>query len=406
MLLQRLFLQMRRDDDTPQAIKDLLGTLQPAVLRVAREDTQLVSTSQHPAWRLFDQLAAQASGYAQLDIDKLNRFIDFITPHIQSLVPPPGPTAQQFQSTLDAVQDFVDADGQQQLQTRPQALAELQKADQRLSLQPMLRQQVQHQIEGVRMKPRVRDFLLGPWVDVMSQAMCQDGLDPQGSESVTSVVDDLIQSLRRPESERQRAALRNSLPDLIGRLRDGMASIEMPQAEQEAVLKDLMGIHSHHLLAPLKPAAPVSASASPADIVQQLREEAIDEEDVADAAPLTAPPSTFDTNIGALPTVPMSFVDHQGTATELAPEPWLTALRPNTWCKVFLQGRWTTAKLLWVSDNHQFFMFTSNQAGRTHTLTRRALLRLRSEGLATRLDDRGLMQRAVDRLMARGIEQR
>ena len=44
-------------------------------------------------------------------------------------------------------------------------------------------------------------------------------------------------------------------------------------------------------------------------------------------------------------------------------------------------------------------MFSSDHAGRMHSLTRRALERLRAEGLATSLEDRNLMQRAVDSLL-------
>ena len=64
-----------------------------------------------------------------------------------------------------------------------------------------------------------------------------------------------------------------------------------------------------------------------------------------------------------------------------------------------MQGKWTSAHLLWFSGNRQFFIFSSDHAGRMHSLTRRALERLRAEGLATSLEDRNLMQRAVDSLL-------
>ena len=64
-----------------------------------------------------------------------------------------------------------------------------------------------------------------------------------------------------------------------------------------------------------------------------------------------------------------------------------------------MQGQWTTARLLWTSTNRQFYMFTSDKAGRMHSMTRRALERLRAEGLATSLEDRSLMQRAVDSVL-------
>jgi len=108
----------------------------------------------------------------------------------------------------------------------------------------------------------------------------------------------------------------------------------------------------------------------------------------------------IDTNVGSLPTVPMTYGDeqpdnpHGDTPTE-----WTQSLRKGMWCKLYLQGQWTTAHLLWVSDNRQFFMFTSDKAGGMHSMTRRALERLRAEGLATNLEERSLMQRAVDSML-------
>lgn len=67
--------------------------------------------------------------------------------------------------------------------------------------------------------------------------------------------------------------------------------------------------------------------------------------------------------------------------------------------KLYLQGRWTTTKLAWRSDNGEFFMFTSNLAGGMHSLTLRGLKRLRSGGLATEVAEPSAVQRALSGLL-------
>ena len=67
--------------------------------------------------------------------------------------------------------------------------------------------------------------------------------------------------------------------------------------------------------------------------------------------------------------------------------------------KLYLQGVWATARLAWASDNGALFMFTSNLAGGMHSMTRRALKRLRSEGLATDLAEPSPVQRALGGLL-------
>lgn len=391
-LLTRLFTQMHADQGVQPAIRQMIGQLQPAVMRVAGQDPLLLQSDQHPAWRLINQLASYASGYTEPDHVGLTDFLAFIQPRIQTLVPPPGPTLAQLEKTLLDIQQFIEQQSQTQLQTAPQAVAQLQEADLRLSLRPILLQQVEQQTTGIKIKPSIRDFLLGPWVDVLCQAMATGSPEDDEAQAMMATVDDLIHSLQRPRTLEAREALRQALPDLIKRLQHGMARIEMPQAEQDAVLKDLMGIHGHHLLATPKPAKP-PAEPSAQELVAQMRAE------MAAAPPSPDQrrhPKAVDTHIGSLPTVPMMYGDEAGAPS---PTNWTDSLHKGMWCKLFMQGQWTTARLLWTSTNHQFYMFTSDKAGRMHSMTRRALERLRAEGLATSLEDRSLMQRAVDSVL-------
>ena len=396
-LLGKLFAQMHADEEVQPAVKAMIGQLQPAVMRVARQDPEILDSAQHPAWRLINQLASYASGYADMDHAELNNFLNFVDSRIQQLVPPPGPTAEQFQSTLNDVQQFVEQQGQAQLQATPSAVAQLQEADQKLALRPILLQQVAQQLEGNRIKSSIKDFLLDTWVDVLTHAVAT-GKDDDETQAMASTVDDLIHSLQRPRTLKERDALKASLPGLVSRIQRGMASIALPQDKQDTILKELMGIHGHHLLAAPKTSVPVSPEPTAAELVQQMREEmAVDR---ANSHHEGHHSKAIDTNVGSLPTVPMAYGDEQPDHPHGdTPAEWTLSLRKGMWCKVYLQGQWTTAHLLWVSDNRQFFMFTSDKAGGMHSMTRRALERLRTEGLATNLEDRSLMQRAVDSML-------
>src|SRR6185437_10040274 len=145
--------------------------LQSAVMRAARQDPEILNSAQHPAWRLINQLAAYASGYADTDRAELDNFLTFIAPRVQQLVPAPGPTTAQFQSTLHDVRAFVAQQGQAQLQATTSAVAQLQEADQKLALRAVLSQQVAQQLEGSRIKSSIKDFLLGTWIDVLTHAV-------------------------------------------------------------------------------------------------------------------------------------------------------------------------------------------------------------------------------------------
>ena len=140
------------------------------------------------------------------------------------------------------------------------------------------------------------------------------------------------------------------------------------------------------------PAPPVAAPPPPTP--DSLLSEWGPDSQQEQAADRWAPSLPTDTHVGMLPTVPMELSGGDDAQT---PPRWLDALTVGTRCKIFLQGQWATAKLSWRSDNGQFFMFNSNLPGGSHSLTKRALLRLRSEGLATEIRStsplRALLQR-------------
>lgn len=399
-LLSRLFGQIRQDHEVQPAVRGMIEQLQPAVMRVARQDPHILRSDRHPAWRLINQLASYASGYDDADHAELTAFLQFAQPRIQQLIPPPGPTLAQLEATLVEMQGFIDTQAHEQLQSAPQAIAQMQEADLRLSVRPVLRQQVEQQIGTTKIKPTIQEFLLGPWVDVLTSLMASGSSPEEEIQAMMACVDDLLHSLQRPRTLDEREALRQSLPDLIDRLKRGMAHIAWPMDQQDAILDELMRVHGHHLVAQPKPAKP-QAEPTPADLVAQMRDDM--EADHRAMSRSGRHAQLVDTNLGSLPTVPMAYGEDRPQAlqssTPQTPSEWAESLHKGMWCKLFMQGQWTTAHLLWTSSNRQFFMFTSERAGRMHAMTRRALERLRAEGLATNLEDRSLMQRAVDSML-------
>lgn len=394
-LLSTLFEQMQADAEVPSPIRQLIGQMEPVLQRAARQDSWVLRSDQHPAWRLINQMAAYAAGYSENEVVALRGFLAFMQPRIARMLPEPGPSSVELEATLKEMQQFIVSQSQAAVQQAPQAVARLREADQRLTLHPLLQQQVANQVELVKLPQVIKDFLCGPWVEVLTHTMATTSPEDDESQAMLCVVDDLVQSLQRPESVDAREALRRKLPDLSSRLQRGMASINMPRSEQDTLLEALMRMHTRVLMATPKPAKPErertgfesSTLANLDALLDDLRFMQGDERPA-------------DTNLGSLPTVPMAFGENADDAAILARRrQWADALTPGTWCKLFMQGQWTTARLLWVSENRQFYMFGSDLAGRLHSLSRRALERLRAEGLATSLEDRSLMQRAVDSMV-------
>lgn len=394
-LLTTLFQQMQADAEVPAPIRQLICQMEPVLQRSARQDSWVLRSDQHPAWRLINQMAAYAAGYGESEVVALRGFLAFMQPRVARMLPDPGPSSVELEAALKEMQQFISSQSQAAVQQAPQVVARLREADQRLTLHPLLLQQVANQVELVKLPQVIKDFLCGPWVEVLTHTMATTSPEDEESQAMLCVVDDLVQSLQRPESLEAREALRRKLPDLSSRLQRGMVSIKMPRAEQENLLEALMRMHTRVLMATPKPPKPERERTGFESSTLANLDALLD-----DLRFMQGNERPLDTNLGSLPTVPMAFGENADDAAILARRrQWADALTPGTWCKLFMQGQWTTARLLWVSENRQFYMFGSEVAGRLHSLSRRALERLRAEGLATSLEDRSLMQRAVDSMV-------
>jgi len=403
-LLGQLVEQMARDPQLPPAIQGLIAQLQAPIVNLAASDPQLLRSHQHPMWRLIDEMAhaselePQGGAHGQA----LEAFVGFLAPLITQLS---QQDIGQLNARCDELLKHIEQRRAQQTQAllrqRQQALSHLDQVDQRETLKPLLRKQVSSQVAGQAMSEVVRMFLLDTWTDVMATAMAKPSSSPQEAEQaqgLLAVVDDLLLSLNRPATKQEQDSLRGLLPGLVARLNQGMDMIQLPTHERQTLMNTLLDVHSHHLRTPPRPARQPSPQESALAIVQSLRDEVIPEDDGFSGA--------THTDVGDLPTIPMEYGADSNSATERhiehgldSGQAWAQQLSCGQDVKFFVGGQWVRTRLLWVSANRQFLVFSARGTDHLHTLTQGALARLRREGLASDVQPLSLMQRSVDSLL-------
>ncbi|MEO5734977.1 MAG: DUF1631 family protein [Rubrivivax sp.] len=85
-------------------------------------------------------------------------------------------------------------------------------------------------------------------------------------------------------------------------------------------------------------------------------------------------------------------------------EHWLSTLKPGTWVRLFLQGRWVRARLLWPGERREIWLFSDGASDQSWAVRRGALLMLHAERLAKTLKQRNLVGSAAARLQAQMAE--
>ena len=387
-LVSRLFGALLSDRRLASALRPALARLQAPVAALACHDRGVLDGLGHPAWRLIDRLGDAGDGHPNADDPRLLALVA-VAETLAADVAAGGADgdAARFDRALERLDVFLAEQlAQQQTQART-TIEMLVRTEQRDLLERQLAPRLAADATRAAASPVVRRFLTGPWARVLAESILRFGRDADVTERRMRVVDDLLWSVNPPDHPQSRRRLVGLLPGLLEQLRDGMAAIGLPAAQQQALLDELMRLHTAALRAPAR--RPDRAPSSPDEIVRALRDEMLE--------PLPRPPAQRDAviDVATLETVPAELVVDSAAGSSTR---WLDTLRPGSRQSLFLHGRWTRTQLLWRSARDELLLFVGERPGRTHAITRRALDRLADAGLVRPMPDSSPVQRAIDAL--------
>ncbi|WP_374673190.1 DUF1631 family protein [Ideonella sp.] len=380
-------------------MQGLMTRLAGPVARSVAADPSLLDSVDNPLWRLIDRLAA----IGQLDTDAARSPFQLplhlrLEPIIASLEAARGavPAARYAQALAAAEAEAgTVADSTRPIAGDPTAPSPLQSApwapattglseplvaaaERRRELEPLVRGQMVDRLRDTVVVPEVKQFLLGPWLGVVLEAVVRHGEEATEAQRVLGAVEHFIDA----------GHLQRHAP---------LTPAELDCLRLEA--ED--GLHAHSAL----PGAKIQQHA------RELRAALAvwPREAVLDAGWAPAPPPMAPSAPGdelALPrhdelaTVPAALDALNPDERALrASDAWLDGLAVGDICRIQRQGQWATLRLNWRGEGGSYFAF-GNSAGVAFCVSRRVLGRLRLEGLATTMARGQWVRRAMDTLPA------
>jgi hypothetical protein len=390
-LVTRLFESLLADSQLPAPFRAAIARMQVAVLRVCLTEPATLDSYDHAVWRLLDRIGHTSIGYSRVEDPRLSAFAPFASAVAEEMAGATTPDSLLFRRGLNRIEGFLAEQLQEQLRAAHAAVAALELAERREVLQQHLTQRLTDQMAAIRASPTIRRFVTSAWARVIAKEMLDHGEQSEQTLNALKTVDDLLWSVKIPDHPQSRQRLIALLPGLLQRIRAGMEAISLPSLEQQAVLNELMTIHTEAL----RPGARAGGSAalSPEEIVRKMREEVV---------PDAPPPRSFSDSVidlSSMETVPAEHLPSGGEHADDDPARRIDALRVGDRQRVFLQGRWSRVQLLWRSDQGLFYLFAGESPTHTHSITGRALERLASAGLVQPIEIKPIVQRAVDRMM-------
>lgn len=388
-LLATLFERMLNDARVGAPVLARIGRLQPTVLRAALSDPQLLNDHAHPAWRLLNRVATQALGYDDEADPRLQAFLAELDPWVATLAAERSPNSTRLTEALGALEALCLAQLRSEQKSLGTSIERLRRAEREAEASAPYRARVEADLATpaakAQLTPLLREVFLGAWCEMLGRLALRDGDKAASVERLAALPRALLVSLQPMPTAALRAEVLKQLPSLTASLQEGLALTTLPPVQRQAVADELLARHTEVLKgAPAAASAP--APPSPEEIVRRMRDEAIEPGAVD---PRLAPPSVIDER--HLDTMPAEMAD-AAPAMSLR---WLDGAQPGLWCHAFLRGAWRAARLIWVSETRAHWLFVSDP-GVTHSLTARAVERLARDGLLAPLEQRNLLERAID----------
>jgi len=395
-LLSRLFETILSDRALPAGLHAVIARLQVSALRIALLDPSMLDAYDHPVWVLMDRIVSATTAYPHASDPRLAALLQFCETLVSDMAAEATQDSALYRRAIARLDAFLAEQLKQQQHAAQPTIDALVQAEQAELMQRNLSARLVEQMIHIQVSSVIRRFVTLSWARVLTESVLRFGDQSPQTTGFLKTVDDLLWSLKPPSHPQSRQRLVALLPSLLQRLRDGMALIDMPAPEQQQVLDDLMKLHSealrpgsHHT------AAAAEENLSPEEIVRRMREEV-----AAEPEPLDGPGfSDSLIDLASMETVPAALMNAQATEPGSDPLAWVKHMGLGERYRVFLHGTWTQAQLLWRSEQDQFFLFAGETPQRTHSVSRRALERLRAAKLLGPLHTHSLIQRAVDGML-------
>ena len=376
-----------------QAVRDL----EPALLRLALEDPRFFSDKNHPARRLLEQMTQRSLAWSAVDAPGFDAFHEPLRQAVDALLATNVSGGDPFGFALKSLEEAWGEQHQRASRHRQRAVQALLQAEQRNLLAGKISRQLRTRPDVAGATREIAGFVTGPWAQVIAQARLADPAASTDPGGYTGLLADLLWSAQPQLAGANPARLTRVAPQLLEKIREGLALIDYPSSETRRFI-DLLVIMQQKALLP--------ASAQPGAMTREELDSWFAPATADVGSPWLAPgevqESGFMETHQSADREPLYQPTDAG-ATVAPGADWLDAvptlgaegLQPGAWVEMLMEGRWNRLQLTWASPHGTLFMFT-DAVGRSHSMTRRLLDQLvAAQGLRL-ISDQAVVDGALD----------
>jgi hypothetical protein len=396
-----LFDHVLQDKQVPAEIKALISRLQFPVLKAALLDADFFASSTHPARRLIDRIASTAVGWEPYG-DENERYKNEVDRIVREVLQKFDKDVAVFEKLLGEFENFVGEISPRDSDPVARAKRALEEAEKREILAINTTIQVRRAFEKVELEPYLRDFLVGPWVQVLVTATLRDEQTPGFSKRFREAIHDMVWSVQPKASADDRRRLVELIPHLTRVMRDGLALIRMAEREQNEFFKQLMESHAM-AVKPVDQARYIRSSLATTELRARL-----DGMQLTGTFPITTVAGGVRVSTGALMRAaaehdaelkvpePVTDIGPLDRVEEARLEEEIASWQRGTWFSMWNGKEMVKARLRWISPLRTLFLFSSDREKNAHVMPPDLIKNYLKRGKLKALEATPLTKRAVD----------
>jgi hypothetical protein len=400
-----MFDHVLRDQQVPDEIKALLSRLQFPVLKAALMDAAFFASSSHPARRLIDRIANASSGWEPYG-DENERFRNEVDRIVREVLIQFDRDVSVFDRLLSEFDTFLGEIRPRDSDPVARAKRALEEAEKREILTINTTIQVRRAFDRVELEAYLREFLLGPWVQVLVAATIRDDEVKGFSKRFREVIHEVVWSVQPKATADERKRLVGLIPTMTRILRDGLALIRMTQRDQDEFFQQLMGSHAM-AVKPTDQATYIKHSLQSSELRVKL--EGIK---LTGAFPMTTVPGGIKVPTDALLRAaaehkvdlsvpePLTDIGELDRTAEAKIDQDIAAWTRGAWFEIWSGHEFIKARLRWISPLRTLFMFSSGVDNKAHVMSPELIKTYLRRNYIRPLESEPLMRRAVDAVVS------
>jgi hypothetical protein len=400
-LVGMMFDQVLRDGQVPAEIKAIISRMQFPVLKAALLDADFFASNTHPSRRLIDRIASTAIGWEPYG-DENERYRVEVERVVRTVLEKFDKDIGIFEKLLVEFDNFVGEVAPRDNDPVARAKRALEEAEKREILAINTTIQVRRAFERVELEPYLRDFLIGPWVQVLVTATLREGQTPGFSKTFRESIHEIVWSVQPKATADERKRLVTLIPNLTRVLRDGLALIRMTERDQQTFLQQLMASHAM-AVKPVDQATYIKSSVATSELRSR-----IDGMQLTGTFPITTVAGGIKVSTGA---VMRAAEEHQADVTMVDPltdiadmdrveearlDEEIASWQRGTWFSLWNGKTMIKARLRWISPLRTLFMFSGDPDGKAHVMPPNVIKSYLKKGYLKPLETTPLTKRAVD----------